>query len=80
MLKPNIIGENRLKKVLVNDKKEFSPELAQILKSELYQMFDDYLCIKKESMDFRVVINSQGGYDVAITFSANHIKSYGIVV
>ena len=80
MLKPNMIGENRLKRVLINDKKEFSPELTKILKSELYEMFDNYLSVKRESMDLRVVINGKGGYDVVITFNANYIKSYGIVV
>ncbi len=78
--KPAKIGENRLKKVLINDKMEFSSELKKILLSDITRVLDNYLEVDEDSIGLIVNIQSDNTYTMSLTASIRHIKSYGIVI
>lgn len=78
--KPSKIVENRLKKVIVSDKKSLSPQLIELLKSDIYSLLDNYLSLDKDSFDINININELGKYQLTFNATANYLKSYGIII
>lgn len=76
--KPAKIGEDRLRKVLVSDKKNLPPQLKKIIESDIVEVLENYLSVEKGTFDFDVNINAEGKYELHFSLLATFIKSYGV--
>ena len=70
------IGSKRLEKVLVKDKTEDPKKLAEILKSDLLNLLQNYMEVKDLNVDFEV---DTEGYFLTVTAAAKRIKTFGIL-
>ncbi len=69
-----IVGSERLRGVLVQDKKENPLKIINVLKSELLFVLQNYMDINKDDMDFDIVVNSDGKYIVNFQAKVNRLK------
>ena len=69
------IGSKRLEKVLVKDKTEDPKKLAEILKSDLLNLLQNYMEVKDLNVDFEV---DTVGYFLTVNAEAKRIKTFGI--
>ena len=58
---------NRVKQILVNDKKDNPNKIAGLIKSEIFYILKNYMDIKLNDIDFNIGIDSFGKY--VLTFS-----------
>lgn len=68
------IGERRLEKVLIKDKKENPKQILKLLKSDLSTLFENYMEIKNLNLNFDIV---DSVYELKIDVQANRLKSFG---
>ena len=68
------IGERRLEKVLIKDKKENPKKMCDILKSDLKFLFENYMEINNLDLDFEMV---DGKYQAEIKVQAKRLKGFG---
>lgn len=66
--------ENRLKNIIVADKKENPMKIEKILKSEIINVIKNYFEISAEDVDLNILINKDGMYDIQINFVSRAIK------
>lgn len=78
--KPSAIGEERIKKVLVSDKMEFSSELRRIIMSDVTRILSNYVNIDEDKASLVVSLKDNGDYAINIAFDASFIKSHGKVI
>lgn len=70
------MGSKRLEKVLVKDKTEDPKKLAEIIKSDIYILLQNYMELKNLDVNFDVDIE---GYTLNIKAEAKRIKTFGIL-
>ena len=70
------IGSKRLEKVLVKDKTEDPKRLAEILKSEVLNLLQNYMEVENLNVNFDVGLD---GYKFSIDVEAKRIKVFGIL-
>ena len=68
------IGERRLEKVLIKDKKENPKQILKLLKSDLSTLFENYMEIKNLNLNFDIV---DSVYELKIDVQANRLKNFG---
>lgn len=70
------IGSKRLEKVLVKDKTEDPKRLAEILKSDILNLLQNYMEVENLDINFDVGLD---GYKFSIDVEAKRIKVFGIL-
>ena len=70
------IGSKRLEKVLVEDKTEDPKRLAEILKSDILNLLQNYMEVENLDINFDVGLD---GYKFSIDVEAKRIKVFGIL-
>lgn len=70
------IGSKRLEKVLVKDKTEDPKRLAEILKSDVLNLLQNYMEVENLDVNFDVGLD---GYKFSIDVEAKRIKVFGIL-
>ncbi len=70
------IGSKRLEKVLVKDKTEDPKRLAEILKSDILNLLQNYMEVENLNVNFDVGLD---GYKFSIDVEAKRIKVFGIL-
>ena len=78
--KPARVGEERIKRVLVNDKMEFGTELKKLILSDVARILSEYLNIDREKADLVVNLKENGDYHINISIDASFIKNHGVVI
>lgn len=70
------IGEMRLEKVLLKDKKDNPKIILEMLKSDLKSLFQNYMEIDGINLGFDI---DDKVYKLNITATATRIKSFGVI-
>ncbi len=68
------IVENRLKNMIVSDKKENPMRIAKVLKSEIVNVLKNYFEITCEDVNLDILIDENGKYDIQINVLSRAIK------
>ena len=66
--------ENRLKNMLIADKKENPAKIERLLKSELFYLLRNFFEINSEDLSVDIAVNSIGRFEFVITGMASGIK------
>lgn len=66
--------ENRLKNIIISDKKENPSKIEKVLKSEIINVLKNYFEISSEDVNLNILINKDGLYDIQINFVSRAIK------
>ena len=70
--------KNRLKQLLVCDKKAVSSRLAQIITSDIEGVLNNYAFLKPGETHINFNVNESGEYNICITAKAGRVKDFGI--
>ena len=66
--------ENRLKNIIVADKKENPEKIERLLKSEIMNVIKNYFDITSEDVSLSILINDDGKYDLQINAISSFLK------
>lgn len=66
--------EERLRNMLVIDKKENPQRIERLLKAEVIHILKNYFDINNEDMDLNLEVNESGQYVLSIMCVSNNIK------
>ena len=66
--------ENRLKNIIVADKKENPEKIERLLKSEIMNVLKNYFDITSEDVSLSILINDDGKYDLQINAISSFLK------
>ena len=66
--------ENRLKNIIVADKKENPEKIERLLKSEIMNVLKNYFDITSENVSLSILINDDGKYDLQINAISSFLK------
>lgn len=66
--------ENRLKNIIISDKKENPSKIEKVLKSEIINVLKNYFEITSEDVNLNILINKDGLYDIQINFVSRAMK------
>lgn len=66
--------ENRLKNIIVADKKENPEKIERLLKSEIINVLKNYFDITSEDVSLSILINDDGKYDLQINAISSFLK------
>ena len=66
--------ENRLKNIIISDKKENPSKIEKVLKSEIINVLKNYFEITSEDVNLNILINKDGLYDIQINFISRAMK------
>ena len=67
----------RLQNVLISDK-QFSPDRVQkVLKSDTYNLLNNYCNLQPENLDVKITVQKNGDYVFSITAVSNRLKIFG---
>ncbi|MFA6859986.1 MAG: hypothetical protein WCR30_01190 [Clostridia bacterium] len=75
------IGEKqatRLKSVLVGDKTQDNKRVCELLKSELVNVLEEYLCLQGDQI-VKLEMNEDGEFVVSMNAKASRIKNFGVI-
>ena len=68
------IGSERLKGVLIQDKKENPNKIIGVLRSEIISVLNSYMEVAESDFDFDIVVNAEGKFVVNFSAKANRLK------
>lgn len=74
-----VICENRLKSILVVDKKENPLKIINVVKSELLYVLKNYMDINAENFDVEIFVNEKGEYVLNINGKCKMLKMASII-
>ena len=66
--------ENRIKNIIVADKKENPEKIERLLKSEIMNVLKNYFDITSEDVSLSILINDDGKYDLQINAISSFLK------
>jgi len=66
--------ENRLKNIIVSDKRENPCRIEKILKSELMNIVKNYFEITSDDVDLSILIRDDGRYSIQMNVLSRAIK------
>lgn len=69
---------SRLKSVLVGDKVQDNKKVCQIIKDEIVDVLQEYLCLSGEQK-LTMIMNDKGELEIVLTAKAQRIKNFGII-
>jgi septum formation topological specificity factor MinE len=64
----------RLKNMLKHDKEKVSQPLLNMLKSDIFQIVNNYFELRLEDMDISYFVDADGNYQFEIKLSSKRIK------
>lgn len=67
--------EERLKNVLISDKKENPEKIKKIIKAEILYLMRNYFTIDSEDLNVDIIVSDSNKYMVDINFTSNTILS-----
>ncbi|MBE5757539.1 MAG: hypothetical protein E7345_01230 [Clostridiales bacterium] len=67
--------EERLKNVLISDKKENPEKIKKIIKAEILYLMRNYFTIDSEDLNVDIIVSDSNKYKVDINFTSNTILS-----
>lgn len=73
-MKEITIVDNRLKQILMNDKKDNPNKIAGLIKSEIFFVLKNYMDVKIDDIQFDIGIDNYGKY--VVTFNAEVSRIY----
>lgn len=68
------ICENRLKNVIVSDKRENPMRIERVLKAELLGVVSNYFDVNGDDIDLSIIIRDDGWYDLQLNVISRNIK------
>ena len=71
------LGLERIKKVLLKDKTGAQEDVIAVLKSDAYDLLDNYFEVDPNSLRAEVEVNDLGFYEVKITAHAHRVRGIG---
>lgn len=71
----SLIGENRLKQVLVLDK-QINNSIINVIKSDVLYALKNYMEITANDLDFNISIDDYGFYEVMITAKVRRLITF----
>ncbi|MBE5738217.1 MAG: hypothetical protein E7354_00575 [Clostridiales bacterium] len=66
--------EERLRNMMVIDKKENPQRIEKLLKSEVVYVLKNYFDITSENIDLKLIVEQDGKYHLTIDMLSNNIK------
>ena len=69
-----VVCEDRLKNMLVSDKRENPIRIERVLKSELINVMKNYFEISSEDLTLDILVRDDGKYDIQINVVSRAIK------
>lgn len=66
--------EDRLKNVIVSDKRENPIRIERVLKAELYNVIRNYFEVSNDDIDLSIIIREDGRYDLQLNAKSRVIK------
>lgn len=70
----NGLSVDRLKNVIIADKKDNPKKIEKVLKAELLNVIKNYFDVSYDDMDLSILINKDGMYDIQINAVSKTIK------
>lgn len=64
----------RMKNILKQDKESLSLPLLNMIKSDVYGVFSNYININPEDIEIKYFVDSDGFYDFELKMKASRIK------
>ena len=71
------VGLERIKKVLLKDKTGAREDVIAVLKSDAYDLLDNYFEVDPQSVRAEVVVNEFGYYEVKLSARAQRVRGIG---
>ena len=69
-----VVCENRLKNILVSDKRENPVRIERVLKSELLNVIKNYFEVACEDLMLDILVREDGKYDIQMNVVSRAIK------
>lgn len=69
----------RLKTVLINDKKDNPNKILNVLKSDLLYVLKNYMEINSECLDLDITITSSGTYNITMIANVRRLKTLNCI-
>ena len=66
--------EERLKTILISDKKQNPKKIVKIIKSEVFYILKNYFDLNIENFNVNIDVDDKKRYVVSINFESNNIK------
>ena len=71
------VGLERRRKVLLKDKTGTREDVGAVLKSDAYDLLDNYFEVEPQSVSASVEVDEMGYYEVRITARAYRVRGIG---
>ena len=71
---------SRMKTVLLHDKLLLPNNFEEVLKSEIASLLDNYMSIRRDTLDINISVNPAGEYEIVVKAYADRLKSTPIVI
>lgn len=71
------VGLERIKKVLLQDKAGAQEDVVAVLKSDVYDLLDNYFEVEPQSISASVEVDESGYYEVKVTARAYRVRGIG---
>jgi septum formation topological specificity factor MinE len=71
---------SRLKTVLLHDKLLLPNNFEEVLKSEISSLLDNYMSVRRDSVDINISVNQDGEYEIVVKAYADRLKNTPIVI
>jgi len=68
------ICENRLKNIVVSDKRENPIRIERVLRAELMNVIRNYFEVSSDDLDLSILIREDGRYDLQLNVISRTIK------
>lgn len=68
------ICENRLKNIIVSDKRENPIRIERVLKSELLNVIKNYFEVTSDDLELSILVRDDGRYDVQMNVLSRAIR------
>lgn len=75
----NELSVDRLKNVIIADKKDNPKKIEKVLKAELLNVIKNYFDVSYDDMDLSILINKDGMYDIQINAVSKTIKIASVI-
>ena len=73
-MKSLIKCENRLKNLMITDKRDNPVRIERLLKAELINVIRNYFEVNSDNVDLSIIINEKGLYDIQLNLVSRAIK------
>ncbi|MBO5925431.1 MAG: cell division topological specificity factor MinE [Clostridia bacterium] len=71
---------SRLKTVLLHDKLLLPNNFEEVLKSEISSLLDNYMSVRRDTVDINISVNQDGEYEIVVKAYADRLKNTPIVI